>query len=480
MTVANLSHVTKTMRALLKDRVPQLLDGAPSLTITSKRPESLALEKNTINLYLYHISEDPFYKNQAAPGSGPNAVARTSMGLLLYYIATAQHTDEDTEQAIMGAVLKTFHDHPIIDSETSFDGGATYVMDDALKESGQNWLEITLRPITPEESLNFWNSEQSRTAKLSAYYEVRAVFLEPELPKTYSGTVLSVGTYVIVKNTPVITTTSSQIVITPPVSLGVAMQTVTARPARIAMLTSADKVGNNAAKLTLSGSSFTSGQNTQLVLRHPDFNKLTPPQPEIVIDTALNTANGWAVEIGADEIEVEFGTALTYRNPAGAEQTMALFPGLYSVAVQIDAGQFSQSVPPRAIVERSNFSPIMVGGFVNPPASIADGTSVFTAQLSPAFNIDLRDGAAEPDLSVIILVDGLAYERITDTLALLTAAQFRVSAVAAGPPDANGIISYSNVSADIHLHNEGAQLGVHDLRVIIEGVDAHPTWLEVV
>ena len=206
MATSDIALVTKTLVQLLKKRVPKLVTVPGMLDITTKRPELLQSELSTLNLFLYHICEDPTYKNQPIPGQGRRGVARTPMALSLFYVATPQHfvkpgdPDDGVEQTLMGALLKTFHDFPLIDGDLSLDGGATFIMPDALRETGDNWLEIMLRPVTPENALDFWASEQNRTVRLSAYYEVRAIFLEPEKPAAMAGTVLSLGAYVSIKS----------------------------------------------------------------------------------------------------------------------------------------------------------------------------------------------------------------------------------------------------------------------------------------
>jgi hypothetical protein len=264
MTVSNLYHVTQTLSTLLDESLTRILGANTDWTVTTQPPESLDDETNTVNLFLYHIAEDPNYKNQSTPGAGPRGVARTPMALVLYYIVTAHHTvnnefDAETEQELMGATLKTFHDHPVIDSQTVILGAP--VMPETMAESGENWIEITLRPITPEEALHFWASEQSQTTRLSAYYEIRCVFLTPEEPESYHGTVLSVGSYVTLINAPVLTRSTSVVRYTPPASMGLPAQSATASPARLFMVAAADNGPGFSSEFRLEGSNLQAGQS---------------------------------------------------------------------------------------------------------------------------------------------------------------------------------------------------------------------------
>ena len=84
--------------------------------------------QNHLSLYLYHVSEDPYYRNMPGAGNDPPNVAKAPMGLCLYYILTAHHTsdavdmDPLTQQRLLGLALKTFHDLPVITDNTTIDG----------------------------------------------------------------------------------------------------------------------------------------------------------------------------------------------------------------------------------------------------------------------------------------------------------------------------------------------------------------------
>ena len=99
------------------------------------------------------------------------------MALSLFYILTAHHEtdsafDAETQQKLMGYALKTLHDFPVITDQTRIDG--TFILDPDLRGS-DNTLQVILRPVSPEDAIAFWNSQETRTTRLSAYYEVRVV-----------------------------------------------------------------------------------------------------------------------------------------------------------------------------------------------------------------------------------------------------------------------------------------------------------------
>jgi hypothetical protein len=110
------------------------------------------------------------------------------MGLCLYYILTAHHSSSDvdadafTQQQLLGLALKTFHDIPVVTDNPTIDG-----MNPVLPENlrgKQNSIQIIMRQISPEDAAGFWSIDPQAIPKLSAYYEVRVIFLEPEKPRS--------------------------------------------------------------------------------------------------------------------------------------------------------------------------------------------------------------------------------------------------------------------------------------------------------
>jgi hypothetical protein len=241
MALINLYKVTKTLTELLKVNVIANIDSAlaGTLQVTAVPPEKVDNVTNQLNLFLYHIAEDAYYKNALGPGSDVPNVAKTPMALNLFYILTVHHEgggdpdlDMEEQQKLMGYALKTFHDFPVITDQTEIDG--TRILDETL-QGKQNSLEVILRPVSPEDAIAFWSSEEARTVRLSAYYEVRVVMLEPEPPKTMPGIVLNLGTYLVQLGTPQLTSSQSLVQFQLPAQNGGLIQQVTATPARVTL-----------------------------------------------------------------------------------------------------------------------------------------------------------------------------------------------------------------------------------------------------
>ena len=176
----------------------------PDVTALPVRPDRIEPGvQNRLSLHLYHVTEDPYYKNAAGEGNDVPNIAKAPMSLCLFYILTAHHNDGQTavdalrQQEMMGMALKTLHDNPVITDRTTIpqsNGPGIQILPANLRNRG-NSIQVILRPVSPEDAVGFWATEDQQLTTLSAYYEVRVIFLEPERPRTVPGIVLSLGAF---------------------------------------------------------------------------------------------------------------------------------------------------------------------------------------------------------------------------------------------------------------------------------------------
>jgi len=307
MPLADLSLVTRSLRTLLDLNIRRLMGGvAPgAIQVTTQPPERVAHAANTLNLYLFHASEDPHFRNQPGPGIDRANIARAPLSLSLFYVLTAHHEqnpdlDALTEQRMMGFALKTLHDYPIVDDDLVIDagagGGPEPVLDTAMR-GHDNTLRVILRPMTPEDSINFWSAQDQNTTRFSAYYEVRVVQLAPEPPQRFPGIVLSIGQYVRELGAAKLTGSRSIVRFAVPLAAGGGEQAIEVTPAQAALdPAAAPPVG----AATVAGENLTVGLARALVLRTAAWRALTPPVARVELDPAINPA--WAVRIASDRI----------------------------------------------------------------------------------------------------------------------------------------------------------------------------------
>jgi hypothetical protein len=340
MALLNLYKVTKTLTDLLKENITRNIDTSLPSTfdVTAIPPEQVENAENRLNFFLYHIAEDAYYKNALGPGSDVPNVAKTPMALNLFYILTAHHEgaeeaqfDAETQQKLMGYGLKTFHDFPVITDQTQIDG--TQVLDAELRGK-DNSLEVILRPVSAEDSVAFWGSEDTRTVRLSAYYEVRVVLLEPELPQTMPGIVLNLGMYLVQVGSPHLAGSQSLIRFQLPTRNGGAVQQVEASPARVTLDNSPNPPEAHN-RFQLLGTNLTVGKSRSLVLKNGIWAKLPPPNGPIE-QTVINLVQNpdWQVGFITDRVEVKLAPTLTHVKADGTTVNLSVLPGFYSVFVR--------------------------------------------------------------------------------------------------------------------------------------------------
>ena len=128
MPLLDLSQVTNSL-ASARLNITQRIDPslAASLDVTTLPPERVRDAANTINLYLYHIAEDPYYRNLPGNLSDDNPASTKPMSLILFYILTTHHEvdsvfDSVVQQRLMGYALKTFHDFSTITDRSEING----------------------------------------------------------------------------------------------------------------------------------------------------------------------------------------------------------------------------------------------------------------------------------------------------------------------------------------------------------------------
>ena len=203
---------------------------SPALTVSPMPPDRLTGDP-IAGLYLYHVTEDPAFKN-IPPPPGVAELRYTPMALNLYFMLSARSGESDagalTEQLIMGLAMKALRDMPVLD-DASLVGGVL-VLDPAIRGS-ENRVRIGLQPIPAAEAVSYWTAGSS-PLRLAAYYQASVVLLEPDTPLQYAGRVLRYGVQTFTTGAPRLEATQSLVTYRLP---GEAHdRTALARPAQVA------------------------------------------------------------------------------------------------------------------------------------------------------------------------------------------------------------------------------------------------------
>ncbi len=187
--------VSATLQTLLRDRmeIPPLSSGDTTVPITISTPST---DDNTedprINLFLFRVTENHYYKNQEIPGHGhPAAFGRPPLSLDLHFLLTAfgtssegdsGFTNETLAHYLLGSAMRVLHDYPII-TEELVTGGGQPVLD--LNLRGQfELVKLYLEPLSLEDLTKVWTA-LTVPYRLSAGYAVSVVQIESQGPRRY-------------------------------------------------------------------------------------------------------------------------------------------------------------------------------------------------------------------------------------------------------------------------------------------------------
>ena len=466
MPLIDLSNITSTLAETLRLNITQRLD--PTLTtldITTLPPERVSNATNTINLYLYHIAEDAYYRNLPGNLSDNPPPATKPMSLILFYILTTHHEvdsvfDTEMQQRLMGYALKTFHDHARITDRSQING--TQLLDVDLR-GRDNALEVVLRPISPEEAIAFWSAEDRMTTRLSAYYEVRYALLEPDPPQRLPGIVLSVGNFIVDIASPQLATTRSRVSFSLPAIAGGGTQTIEASPARVGPPIAALSESN---RLTLLGSSLTIGQARRIYLGNRRWRQRLPGVERVLVDPSLaaNTAAGWAITEASDSIELTMGTALTVAMPSGPPVVLPVEPGMYSVVVEVVKDSLVAFGQLKEITDVSNTATFAVIPRVVGATVVNAATRQIRVDLDASTDLTPTGPGSPGPLDLLFVANGQNYLQHdpTDPAATFDPGDFQ---------------PFDDTLEFLALFDPAVS-GNYPLRVIVEGAESQPFWME--
>ena len=161
--------VSETLRELLRahitnDTEPQL--NGVSIDLRSPKEMREDSEAQGVSLWLYRIVRNPDLLNRPPPRPAPDQIARHALPIDLYYLVTPIAPESTDEQVLMGRVLQTFNDHPILRGSD---------LQDPLADPDE--IRLALETPSVEEQTRIWNALQE-SYQLSVSYRVQLVTIE--------------------------------------------------------------------------------------------------------------------------------------------------------------------------------------------------------------------------------------------------------------------------------------------------------------
>jgi hypothetical protein len=424
MALINLSEVSQSFVTLIHEGF-RLIWGNNAPGVLPEPPARITGEG--LGFYLYHAVENKTYANFPPPGSDRTPVRLFPMGLTLYYQLSANSILDDgtgayNEQRMMGIAMKVLHDYPIIDDDTQING--ITVMATNLRGKN-NRFKVMFLPVPYNEAVNYWTAG-STPVRLSAYYEVSVIFLEPEEPTSYAGRVLTYGNYIFTEGQPVITASQNLL------SFSVPGQS---NPVQIKLQPAQAPPGDS---IDFFGTGFNGNQLNLLLLntRWPEPALATP---------------GWnPAKTAGNQLTVTIGEKATLAN---AGTVVDVLPGLYNARVQVIRTVRLPGGEVRSFTSLSNQTPFTISPRINsinfPPGTVVTVKGYLFQH---------------PDLPSENLEVFLGEHRITPDDGSFAQGMFRVTAP--GTLEINiptGLIS-------------GQSLPV---RILINGAESPPNWIQI-
>jgi len=324
----DIALVTDTLMNLLRAQIatsPEAPKVSP-LDVQALPPDRLTGD-HTIGLYLYHITEDPHYKNLEPPGLDVPPVRFTPMGLNLYYQLTAHSdllgsTGPENEQTMVGLAMKALRDFPVIDDDTQIAG--TKIFPVALQGT-TNRFRIVLQPVQHIEAMTYWTAG-TLPMRLALYYQASVVLLEPEQSVSRVSRVLTYGVFSFVRGAPYLEGTRSGVQFTLPGATSIS--SVEVQPA----------VAPVNGKFVLFGSGL-AGDETTLLISSLKFKD------------GVEVGSQWGVVASETQIFVVVGPALGVGT---------VVPGMYSVIAKVTEQRVMLDNTIRRFSKTSNATPFIV------------------------------------------------------------------------------------------------------------------------
>lgn len=417
----DLSRVTQALLKLLtegfKVSTAWLPDAAP--TVSPLPPDKLPAD--SLGLYLYHVSENPGTKNLPAVADDPPPIRFTPMGLDLHYLLTTNSKDNTAPSALraqrmMSCAVKVLHDHAVIDDDTEIN--TVPILSFAQLDGAENTLRVYLQPKPYEEAVGYWTAGTT-PLRLSAYYEVSVVYLEPDTPQVRRGRVLTYGVFPFVAGQPRLTGSRSQLTFTVPGESE--PTTVEVTPAQV-------PVGG---QVTFLGSDL-SGDRVALRLQ------------STLWDEPVEVDSTWGVSGTGDRLLATVQTTAEGRD---------VLPGTYSAAAKITSLRPSGGTV-RSFSHLSNVTPFTITPRI---ASITGpaGNNLFTVTGYIFDHADLPQEAVQVYLGA---------DRLTRKNTPL--------------PAAGEFVTTAPETIKLRLP-AGTPPGVLPVRVLVAGAESPPNWIEV-
>jgi hypothetical protein len=203
-----IAKVTCVLRDLLTNALSEAdAERAMSRQIDfSARPPSRvpigAEERPQLNVFLYHLTPNPGWRNRDLPSRDQRGdrVASPPLALDLHYLLTAYAPNDLEAEILLGYGMQALHEAPVLTRErirravTATNGDQKAVTALGLSDLAEQveQIRITPQPISTEEMSKLWSAFQAQY-RPSTGYLVSVVLIDRKEPTRATLPVLSIG-----------------------------------------------------------------------------------------------------------------------------------------------------------------------------------------------------------------------------------------------------------------------------------------------
>lgn len=136
-----------------------------------------------LNVFLYHVSPNPGYRNQDLPARNSNGdlITKPRLALNLYYLLTAYAADDKSlhAQQILASAMRILHEHPVLTRDVINSATATSITWSGESLADQiELVKLSLQPLTLEEMNKLWTSFFQTSYRISVAYEATVVLID--------------------------------------------------------------------------------------------------------------------------------------------------------------------------------------------------------------------------------------------------------------------------------------------------------------
>jgi hypothetical protein len=341
-----IAAVTETFRQMLGGVIGVDVNGAVA---TAVRPNgsttgSSGLPNVGVNVYLYHVSPNPFWRNEDHPTRREegSAIQRPRAAFDLHYLLSFHGNDLQMEpQRVLGSVVRTIHTEPLLSREriqqvknnAVITDPAHYLTDSDLADEIE-LVKFSFIPLTLEELSKLWSVFFQVPYILSVAYEASVVFIESTVSPKSSLPVRDRNLLVIPFQRPAIKEVLPQIVL-PDGTLTIKGENLKGEITKLRYgetVVDPDTVNNEQIAVDVPGGLF-AGVRTVQVIHQVDFGTASEPHlgfesnvAAFILAPLITTPHPISAAAGAT-------LSLSFNPPIGQAQKVTLLIGDQAITI---------------------------------------------------------------------------------------------------------------------------------------------------